>query len=247
MDEAYRVGERVELITPAKYLFNAGNTSKQWNEKMLADPDLRIVYYNPDPNFFQNVELKGGVAVSYHEAGANYGAIEVFSAYPELMSIRARIVPRLVEGRLPDSMYLQNKLNLQVIYRDHPEAKQHIGSGGKERRIVTSSFDKLPLFTDSKVGDDDVQILGLKRGNKRAYKWLPKKYIEDNGNLYAFKLVLPMANGSGAFGETLSTPLVIGPGMGYSQSFLGIGSFQTENEAEAALKYIKGKFDSQPV
>lgn len=31
MDEAYKIGEKVELITPARFLFNAGQTPKNWN------------------------------------------------------------------------------------------------------------------------------------------------------------------------------------------------------------------------
>ncbi len=40
MDAAYEVGKKAVLITPARFLFNAGFTPKAWNEKMLADPHL---------------------------------------------------------------------------------------------------------------------------------------------------------------------------------------------------------------
>ena len=40
MDEAYKVGEKVELIHPARFLFNAGSTPKLWNEKMLNNEHL---------------------------------------------------------------------------------------------------------------------------------------------------------------------------------------------------------------
>lgn len=32
-DAAFSLSERVELITPARFLFNAGGTPKLWNEK----------------------------------------------------------------------------------------------------------------------------------------------------------------------------------------------------------------------
>ena len=35
MDESYKVGNKVELITPARFLFNAGQTPKDWNKKIL--------------------------------------------------------------------------------------------------------------------------------------------------------------------------------------------------------------------
>lgn len=37
MDAAYQVSDRVELVTPARFLFDAGQTPKAWNEKMLSN------------------------------------------------------------------------------------------------------------------------------------------------------------------------------------------------------------------
>lgn len=57
-----------------------------------------------------------------------------------------------------------------------------------------------------------------------------------------YKVLVPKSNGSGALGEVLSTPLIGEPLIGYTQSFISIGSFDNVNEAEACLKYIKSKF-----
>ena len=40
----------------------------------------------------------------------------------------------------------------------------------------------------------------------------------------------------------LSTPLIGEPLIGYTQSFLGIGAYDSRLEAEAVLKYVKSKF-----
>ena len=45
MDAAYEVGRKVELITPARFLFNAGKTPKAWNEKMLNDEHFKVLYF----------------------------------------------------------------------------------------------------------------------------------------------------------------------------------------------------------
>ena len=50
------------------------------------------------------------------------------------------------------------------------------------------------------------------------------------------------SNGSGALGEELSTPLVGYPHCGHTQTFISIGAFSTEDEANSVLKYIKSKF-----
>ena len=43
-----RWGKKVELIHPARFLFNAGSTPKKWNKKMLNDPYLKVIYYESE-------------------------------------------------------------------------------------------------------------------------------------------------------------------------------------------------------
>lgn len=61
-------------------------------------------------------------------------------------------------------------------------------------------------------------------------------------SFYRYKVFIPKANGSGAIGEVLSTPLVGEPLVGATETFLSIGSFKTKVEAENCLKYVKTKF-----
>lgn len=46
MDAVYEAGRVVELITPARFLFDAGQTPKAWNKKMLDDPHISVLYHN---------------------------------------------------------------------------------------------------------------------------------------------------------------------------------------------------------
>lgn len=43
-------------------------------------------------------------------------------------------------------------------------------------------------------------------------------------------------------GETLSSPLTAEPNVGHNQTFISLGSFETQFEANSLLKYIKSKF-----
>ena len=47
MDAAYEVGEQAVLITPARFLSNAGQTPKAWNHRMLNDPHLKVAVFEP--------------------------------------------------------------------------------------------------------------------------------------------------------------------------------------------------------
>lgn len=182
------------------------------------------------------------MVVTYRDKNSDFGAIEVFSAYPELNSIMKKVLKDENFSSIMAIIFSQNRFNLESLYRDYPEFQHIIGSEGKDKRFRNNIFDKIPLFTENKVNDDDFYILGLVK-NKRVYRYFPKQYTDLNHeNLLKWKVLLPLANGSGAIGEVLSTPLVGEPLVGYTQSFIGIGAFDNKKETENCLKYIKSKF-----
>ena len=45
MDATYEIADKVELITPARFLFDAGQTPKAWNKKMLEDEHFKVLSY----------------------------------------------------------------------------------------------------------------------------------------------------------------------------------------------------------
>lgn len=57
-----------------------------------------------------------------------------------------------------------------------------------------------------------------------------------------WKVAVGAASGSGVFGEAITPPFILKPGQGYTQTYIGVGAFETESEAEALSKYIKTKF-----
>lgn len=138
-------------------------------------------------------------------------------------------------GSLTDIIFSQNKFNLDKLNDHYPNLKR------TDKRLESNIFN-LDIFTDEKNSSDDLKILGVIK-NKRVYKFVNKSYIDMNKtNLYDYKVLLPKSNGSGTLGEVVSTPLIGTPLIGYTRTFIGIGSFKDEYQAKAALKYIKSKF-----
>ena len=241
LDGAYKIADKVELIHPARFLFNMGSTPKEWNQKMLNDIHLEVLYYEANStNIFPAADIKGGVAITFRDAKKILGPIKVFSAFPELNTILSK-VPVTDDTSLAAIIFTQNRFNLDVLYLDYPNLKSVIGSDGKDKRFRNNIFEKVPAFKDDEQ-DNSVRILGLIK-NKRVWKYISRKYVDkEHENLNKWKVFAPAANGSGAMGEVLSMPLIGAPLIGYTQSFIGIGAFETEEEALAALKYIKSKF-----
>lgn len=245
MDIAFRLANKVTLITPARYLFNAGKTPQDWNTKILNDEHFKVVLYTPNStDIFPNVDIKGGVAYFYRDAQRDFGKIGSFTAYDELNSIYKKVVERNGFMPLSDVIFPQNKFDLNRLFAEYPNVK--IGSDGREKRLTTSIFSLEDVFSKEKRNENDIQILGLVN-NIREYRWVNISLIEESVNLLKYKVIIPKSNGTGAIGEVQSTPLigepVIGkPLIGVTQSFITLGAFDTQAEADAALKYVKSKF-----
>lgn len=92
MEESYKLAKKVELITPARFLFDAGQTPKEWNRKMLEDPHYKVVAFESDASkVFSGVEIKGGVAITYRDTEADYGPIGTFIAYEPMRGVLDKV------------------------------------------------------------------------------------------------------------------------------------------------------------
>lgn len=210
---------------------------------MLNDKHLKVVFYEENSEkVFPNTDIKGGVVVTYRDVDKKLGPIGVFVSHPELKVVLKKVVRDESQFKsIVPIIYTQNKFNLENLYSDYPESKNKIGNNGKDKRLDKPVFSRIEAFTEEKIYNQSYKILGRYK-NKRVWRYIHKKYIEPHENLNKWKVILPVSNGTGRFGETLSTPIVGGPNVGYTRSFIGIGAFDTEYEAQALLKYIKSKF-----
>ena len=241
--ESYKISDCVMMIHPARFLFNAGRTPKKWNEQMLNDPHFKVLHYEPLSNkVFANTEIKGGIVISYRNKMIDFGSIEVFTPYPELNEIMYKAAPKKENQSLTVAIYNQNKFNLDKLYEDYPEYKLIIGSDGRDKRFRNNIFDKIGAFTDEKVNDDDMRVVGVIK-NKRSWRYIQRKYVEEeHENIKCWKVLISSASGTGAFGETLSQTIVIPPYEGYTQTYIGVGAVTSKAEALSIEKYLKTKF-----
>jgi len=245
LQEAYKLSDLVTMIHPARFLFNAGLTPKDWNKKMLHDKHLKVLYFEQNSaKVFPNTDIKGGVAITFRDASQDFGKIGVFTSFPELSTIMQKVEAKK-EPTIDTEITGRGVYRLtETALRDHPEIED-IQSKGHKTDVGTGAFNSLKdiLFYEHKPKDKKnyIQILGL-LGTRRVYCWVERGYINNPPNFEKYKVILPNVNGSGALGEVLSTPLIGEPLIGYTETFIGIGAFDKESAAIAALKYLKSKF-----
>lgn len=259
MDSAYGVGKCVELITPGRFLFDAGKTPKAWNKKMLSDVHLKVLFYEQDSSkIFANTDIKGGVCITYRDEDQILGPIGTFTAFSQLNSIILKVCKNDFETFSSLIFAPESYKFTDLMLNDHPEIPfNDDGTGnntgllskGHNYDIVTNIFDKLEniVFFDNPPDDKQyIKFVGRKN-NSRHEMYIWEKYVIGPTNLSKYKVILPKSNGSGALGEVLSTPLVgeplVGePLVGHTQTFLSIGIFESINEANNCMNYIKTKF-----
>lgn len=245
LDGAYALSDRVALIHPARFLFNAGSTPKAWNQKMLADPHLKVTWYEADSGkVFPGTDIKGGIAVTYRDATRKLGPIGVYTSFDELNNIYRKVCVKKTFRSLSEIVFSRTIYRLtDTLHQEHPEALGQL-SKGHPYDMSTNIFQALQQIFFAQKPEDDrhyIRILGREE-NERVFRWVRKDYVNEPENLCRWKVYLPAANGSGSLGEVLTTPMIGEPMIGSTETFISVGSFATRAEAEACLKYVKTKF-----
>ncbi|MHC1692226.1 MAG: Eco57I restriction-modification methylase domain-containing protein [Sphaerochaetaceae bacterium] len=148
------------LISPARFLFNAGQTPKSWNEKMLSDKHVRIEFYEQNSSsVFPNTDIKGGITIVYRDIKHIFENSGVFIHFAELNSIVDKV------SRI-DSSDFSVIVQPQGIYRftdeffkDFPQSENMQGKGTKNK-IVSKSFSQMEFaFRNVKYSSNDICFL----------------------------------------------------------------------------------------
>ena len=246
-DAAFKLSPIVSLITPGRYLFKAGQTPAEWMDRMLADPHFKVVdYFQKSNEVFPTVDIKGGVAIGLRNANKEFGAIGFFSEFPQLVSImdKVRIHKDFVRGAFSETVSSQGIYRFSDLALTEVPRIYEVQGKGTAAKITSNAFENLTeIFVDSedKLSDKGVQIMGRIKGSRET-RWINAKYLQPCDFLNYYNVFVPEANGTGAIGEVLSTPVIGVPVIGHTDTFLSIGKFASAEEASACLKYVKSKF-----
>jgi hypothetical protein len=218
------------MVHPARFLFNAGATPKEWNEKMLNDPHLSIVMYEPESQkLFSGVESKGGICVTLWQKNNKGKGLEgLFIYQPELRTI----VKKIGNGGFNTIVSPRGETKLTIsLDPKYP----------KDLRLAPNYFVRFPeIFKKNQDSVSSIKVIGLEEGNKRTERFVEAKLINDL-KLNLWKVFMPKAIGSGSFGEAMSELLIGEPKTCCTYTFLQVGAFSSKYEADNCLRYLKSK------
>ena len=244
MSEAYKISDKTMLITPARFLFNAGFTSKEWNNRMLNDDHLKVVAFEAkSSDVFPNTQIPGGVVVTYRDRNAQFGKIGEFIPFVELVSIVQKCKSEHVMTDLISSRDMFHYSEL--LFERYPEKRE---VNNNNNVVNSNAFDKFAdVFTEKPMHEDDICFLGRYQ-SKRAYRYIPREYIEDNPYIYQNKVIFAQTNGGAGTitdekaAAVMGEPTVSYTMSGFTDSFICIGLGDDSIAADNCAKYIKTKF-----
>lgn len=245
MDAAFEVAERAVLVTPARFLSNAGQTPKSWNEKTLSDEHLKVAIFEPSSStIFPGTAIDGGIVVTYRDATRVIGPIGSQSYLSDTARSLVDAVASQSSSSIASTITEHPCSWNEQVFVDHPELRERIpASSGL--RMKTNTFERMAevcLKTDPNDGSSYVQILGLSN-RKREVRWVRRDYLVTPEVVDKYKVIIASADGAAVkSGRVVGVPSVAAPGTGFTQTFMSIGRFDTEAEAEACAKYVKTKF-----
>lgn len=212
------------------------------DKKMINDEHLKVLYFNQNSSeIFPNTDIKGGIVILYRDVNKNFGAIKTFVSFDELTSVLQKVEHDNFKS-ISKLIYTVTSYTFSPkAYKDYPDIIQRVGKGSGNQ-LTSGIFEAVPeIFSDQKKDEKQIQVYG-RQNNERVYKWVNIDYINTPDNLNSYKVFIPAANGSGAIGEVLSTPLIGKPLIGHTATFISMGNFKNKLEAESLLKYLKTKF-----
>lgn len=118
------------LISPARFLFNAGKTKKVWNKEMLSDRHLKVLYYEQNSDkIFPNTDIKGGIAILYRDNKRIFGEIGVFTTSDILSEILRKVLVDHFES-LNKLIYAPESYRIsRYMHNEHPDLRKKLSEG----------------------------------------------------------------------------------------------------------------------
>lgn len=231
------------MILPSRWM-TGGKGLDKFRNSMIHDKHIRVLHdFMDSSDCFTGVEIKGGVCyflwdrdnedkcdIYRHDKDkttqSNRYLVEqgdsIFIRYDELIKIKNKV-------------WGKEKVSFSTIVSS---MKPYGLRGDVFKNIVKYG---LPPLSKTSI-TDGYKILGLD-GAKRAFRYIPKNYpLPKTDMLKDYKLFVPRNWGAGDLADTPSAIYIASPGELCTETFIQIGPFHSQEEAQNALTYFKTKF-----
>lgn len=241
----------ISMIMPSRWMKGGNRGLDDFMKETLADTRIELLHDYVDPKeVFPGVEIKGGVC--YLLWGKSHKGMCKYSLHD--VSKKEQSVERYLKTEGCDS-FVRYPICVSILEKVRKFNEQSFTDLVSYREPYGFATDFIkspkkygyPKLSNSGT-ESDIKIFGLEN-LKRIVKFAPANYpikrLTDS--IKKFKIFVPKAYGCGAIGEELGTPILGTPILGTPMSactgtYLRIGDFETRQEVENVLAYLKTKF-----
>jgi site-specific DNA-methyltransferase (adenine-specific) len=212
--------EYMSMVIPARWLMGSGKGAGEFLEYMLKCKKLsKIVVEKDSSKWFSDVEIKGGVMYFLYDANHDKSSVVINGKKIDL------------EGEdciITDTTGLSIKTKV-MSKTEITFDKMMLGSCPFEIRSTHDEW--------SKSDNNSYVCHNSGKGESAKTTFIAKDLVKRNvEHIEQYKICIAAASGGGSDGTT--SPFVIGPGHVVSQSYLVMGCFDTEQEANNAAAFF---------
>lgn len=232
------------MIIPARWM-TGGRGLDEFRKEMINDKSIQYLYdFANSSDCFTGVEIKGGVC--YFLRNTNYeGKCTIFRHTDKGTRESKRYL--VEEG---DTIFvredwlisIKNKVNISAS-TSFDKIVSSMRPYGLRGDVFKNPY-KYHLPAMSELPQKGYySVLGL-NNLKREYRYIPRDYPlpTNNPSLNKWKLFVTRNWGIGSFDDIPSKPVVAGPGELCTETFIEFGPFESKEEVENVLSYLKTKF-----
>jgi site-specific DNA-methyltransferase (adenine-specific) len=219
----------LSMIVPARW-FAGGKGLDEFRNEMLNDNRIRILHdYIRADEIFPSVEIKGGVCYFLWDSKKKGDCTIHTHTEDKKISVAER--PLLEKGA--DTFV---RFNEAIPILRKVQAKQ-------ERSFSEIVSSRKPFGLTTFQGKKDPFENGIKIYANHQQGYVKRDLIKQNENwIDKIKILVPKAWGMGNVSKDWIKPFIVEPNSCCTETYLVIGPFETQTEAENVISYTQTKF-----
>lgn len=232
VEQAKKLNPRfLTMIIPSRW-FSGGKGLDSFRDGMLNDDRVRVLHdFHDASECFPGVEIKGGVCYFLWDRD-NKGLCKVIS--------------HELDGKISEvkRSLLEKNCNIFIRYNGAIKILSKIRIT-KEKSIVNIISSRKPFGISTNFSK---YSLNFKQGLIKIYAnkkigFTKTEYIQKNKEwVKKYKIFIPYAVGNGNMKTDLIKPILAEPDSICTETYIVFGPFDSREEAENAISYIKTKF-----
>lgn len=233
----------LSMIIPSRWMTWGSASLNDFRKSMIHDRRVAILHdYMDSKQVFTWVDVKWGICYFLWDNWYSW-TCKIYSHNVESLEKTDRYL-----AEEWDDIFIRNNrlvsIKNKVWYNNNVDNVESIASPQTPYWLLSNSFTENPqIFLTEKVQWSKYRVVGLWKNQAREYRYTSSDFIlVKNFSSETYKVFVPKAYGCGAIWETIPTPILWTPMDICTQTFIQIWWFDTKDEAENFLWYLKTKF-----